>query len=232
MSENNKKDLELRSEKVRNIVGQIPSYLLRTGIYVISIILLALLLISCLIFYKEYETVLAELHCRPAYQTGKMLENGNFYIATSQENICEEQCAGYIKDVKGSMTGLYSHVNGKITYNCKDGDYLKKDDVIFSIIPDTINQILAVSYIVYDKIWKIKINQEVIFYFANGNNVTGYVSYIYPIVVADSATNNLNYKVEATLTCDKNIDPSQIEVIHSMKILVSKKSLLRKILSL
>ncbi|MDR0602770.1 MAG: HlyD family efflux transporter periplasmic adaptor subunit [Bacteroidales bacterium] len=228
----NDKDMELRSEKVRNIVGQIPSYFLRTGIFIISITIFSLLLISCLISYEEYEIVLSELHCRPAYQTGQMLENGNFYITVSHENIHEKQCAGYIKDGKDSIIRLYSHVNGKITYNCKTGDYLKKNDIIFSIIPDTIAQVLAVSYIASDKICKIKINQNVILYLANGNNVKGYISYIYPIVIADSITNNLNYKVEAILNYDKNIDLSQIEVTHKMKILVSKKTLLKKILSL
>ncbi len=42
MSENNK-NIELRSEKVRNIIGQIPSFIVRMGIAVIFVVLLALL---------------------------------------------------------------------------------------------------------------------------------------------------------------------------------------------
>ncbi len=42
MSKNNK-NIELRSEKVRNIIGQIPSFIVRMGIAVIFVVLLALL---------------------------------------------------------------------------------------------------------------------------------------------------------------------------------------------
>ena len=49
MEEKNKKDeknFELRSEKVRSIVGQIPSSLVRYGITIIGIVLLFLLVIA------------------------------------------------------------------------------------------------------------------------------------------------------------------------------------------
>ncbi len=42
MSEN-KRNIELRSEKVRNIIGQIPSRIVRMGIAVIFVVILALL---------------------------------------------------------------------------------------------------------------------------------------------------------------------------------------------
>jgi hypothetical protein len=232
MNEKNQKDMELRSEKVRNIVGQIPPYLLRTGVYMISIILLALLLISCLVSYREYETVPAELHCRPAHQTGKMLESGNFYIVAPRKHIYEKQCIGYIEDGTNSTIRFYSHLNGEITYNCQNGDYLNKGDVIFSIIPDSINQILAISHISSHSISKIKINQDVIFYSPNGDSMKGYISHIYPVKTVDRTTNAASYKVEATLNHDRNVDVSQIGIIYNMKILISKKTLLKKILPL
>lgn len=48
------KDIELRSEKVRNIVGKIPPILLRIGISIISIIILLALLLAYIIPYPEY----------------------------------------------------------------------------------------------------------------------------------------------------------------------------------
>ncbi|SFL08039.1 hypothetical protein SAMN05216357_11243 [Porphyromonadaceae bacterium KH3CP3RA] len=50
MEEN--KQIELRSEKVRNLIGQIPSVLLRYGISIIGISLLMLLVIAAFIPYQ------------------------------------------------------------------------------------------------------------------------------------------------------------------------------------
>jgi hypothetical protein len=49
----NKKEIELRSEKVRNIVGQIPPVLLRRGITIISLVLLVLLVSAYFVPYPE-----------------------------------------------------------------------------------------------------------------------------------------------------------------------------------
>ena len=56
MEEKNKKDeknFELRSEKVRSIVGQIPSSLVRYGITIIGIVLLSLFVIAYFLPYKQ-----------------------------------------------------------------------------------------------------------------------------------------------------------------------------------
>lgn len=56
MEEKNKKDeknFELRSEKVRSIVGQIPSSLVRYGITIIGIVLLFLFAIAYFLPYKQ-----------------------------------------------------------------------------------------------------------------------------------------------------------------------------------
>jgi hypothetical protein len=54
MSEGKKyKDIELRSEKVRNIVGKVPHTLLRIGITIISIIIVVVLALAYIIPYPE-----------------------------------------------------------------------------------------------------------------------------------------------------------------------------------
>ena len=44
-------NMELRSEKVREILGEIPSSLMRWGLLIIAVILLALILVVCLVPY-------------------------------------------------------------------------------------------------------------------------------------------------------------------------------------
>ena len=50
---NLKSDIELRSEKVRNLLGEIPSSLVRWGTVIIIAILLILLLVVCFIPYPH-----------------------------------------------------------------------------------------------------------------------------------------------------------------------------------
>ena len=57
-------NMELRSEKVREILGEIPSSLMRWGLIIIAIILLGLLLVVCLVPYPYSggESILRHLH--------------------------------------------------------------------------------------------------------------------------------------------------------------------------
>ena len=56
------RSFELRSEKVRNIVGQIPSSLVRYGITVIGIVLICILTITYFIPYKQVYSGTATVH--------------------------------------------------------------------------------------------------------------------------------------------------------------------------
>ena len=64
MNENNKnKEIELRSEKVRNLPGEIPPALVRWGTVVIVAIFLVLLIIVCFMPYpySNGESILQHL---------------------------------------------------------------------------------------------------------------------------------------------------------------------------
>lgn len=50
-AENNKDNIELRSEKVRNIIGQMPPFLIRWGNTILIIIVIILLIVG-VYFYK------------------------------------------------------------------------------------------------------------------------------------------------------------------------------------
>lgn len=59
----NSNQIELRSEKVRNIIGTIPSALVRWGIAVITIIFITLMFVIFLVPYQygEGETIFQHL---------------------------------------------------------------------------------------------------------------------------------------------------------------------------
>lgn len=56
------RSFELRSEKVRSIVGQIPSSLVRYGITAIGLVLLCLLAVACFLPYKQVYSGTAAIH--------------------------------------------------------------------------------------------------------------------------------------------------------------------------
>lgn len=57
---------ELRSEKVRSIVGQMPSPLVRYGITAIGLVLLCLLAVACFLPYRQVYSGTATVHETPA----------------------------------------------------------------------------------------------------------------------------------------------------------------------
>ena len=59
---NQERNFELRSEKVRSIVGQIPSSLARYGITAIGFVLLCLLTVAYFLPYKQVYSGTATIH--------------------------------------------------------------------------------------------------------------------------------------------------------------------------
>lgn len=56
------RSFELRSEKVRSIVGQIPSSLVRYGIMIVGVVLLCLLIVAYFLPYKQVYSGTAVVH--------------------------------------------------------------------------------------------------------------------------------------------------------------------------
>jgi hypothetical protein len=61
--ENDKNDIELRSEKVRQLIGEIPPSLIRCGIIIIAVIVIALITAVCFLPYpySNGESILQHL---------------------------------------------------------------------------------------------------------------------------------------------------------------------------
>ncbi len=86
MSENNK-NIELRSEKVRNIIGQIPSFIVRMGIAVIFVVLLALLVVAYFFRFDYTIEVPATLYSgnNQIHYTLEIPQNKIKHIKTNQK---------------------------------------------------------------------------------------------------------------------------------------------------
>ena len=108
MEEKNKKDeknFELRSEKVRSIVGQIPSSLVRYGITIIGIVLLFLFVIAYFLPYKQvYSGVATIREMEPGNPADSVGTTILLRFETKRMNEAEDEQID-IQTPKGSIEG-------------------------------------------------------------------------------------------------------------------------------
>lgn len=221
--------IELRSDKVRNIVGKTPPMLLRIGTIIISFILLSIFLVAYFVPYTNYKKVNLDIYCYPSPKIVYCPEDGYFKFLIEEFSIEEGEKIGYLKNNYDSIIIFYSDLTGKVQLNCKNESFLKKGEIIYSIIPNPIKAIYGVCYISENNAKDVKIGQQVSF--SEGSLVIdGCISSIYAPVVID---NNVFCKMEVKFL---NY-PSDIVVnsLHTRsregKILISKKPILRKFLN-
>ena len=96
--------IELRSEKVRHIIGEIPSRIVRYGITVITIVILGLLIGAYFIPYPE--TISAKVQMTNAYQ-------GTIAIPYKYVNTMASGMTANI-EFEGYDAATYGTANGKI----------------------------------------------------------------------------------------------------------------------
>lgn len=235
------KDIELRSEKVRNIVGKVPPLLLRIGIAVISIIIILLLIAAYSLPYREYKKVEVELFCRPGYQYIAMPVDGNVFMTTSSMQLRQNQQICYIQTGVDSVIRYYAHFEGKVLFYASYGDFLRRGEHIYTIIPDSIKSIYGIAYITEENIARIDSGQPVSFipkptspYI--DDRLIGYISRIYPASSQDGRQDKTLYKVEIEFpgyrsALDDSTFPSFTSNIEGNgQVLISDRPILQRIL--
>ncbi len=194
----NKNDIELRSEKVRNIVGQIPPVLLRKGIAVISIVIIGVIIGSYFIPYPETLTMSVGLYSLPESEIVKASENGFIELNESGENVQKNQVLASLK-ANDSIIPIKSRSEGRLLINCHTQSFVNEGDILFSIVPENIRNVYGILLIPQEKINRIKLGQNVKielmdFPAKSYGLIDGEVSKIYPI-----PDNDAGYKVEVQL---------------------------------
>lgn len=232
MSENNK-DIELRSEKIRNVVGKIPPRMLKIGISIISIVIICVLILAYVIPYPQYKTIPIYFHSNPIVQTEISDTEGMFHQEAKSSTVSKGDKIGWIENGEASITELYSANSGKIIFNVNDGDFVSKNNVLFSIIPDSIQSIYAFGYIDFKEIDNIQVGQAV--------SVIGKIGYkegeivnIYPISEIDTITGQ--YLLKFKISFGKDILKQDISFLfpnntYTAKIQVSTQPILQKALT-
>lgn len=183
------KPVELRSEKMRNIIGQIPSFLIRCGIGVIAVVVVLVLAVCYFIPY--YETVEGKIIIvsNPASEIYISPVEGIFNASQNywqdNQNTFQGDTVGYIKlqfanlisssetSLKDSnyyicasmpadsVVWLIAGMSGKLLVNIAKGERIAKGDQLFAIIPDSIAVVYGRIILPYQLKEKIKEGQEV-----------------------------------------------------------------------
>lgn len=218
-----RKDIELRSEKVRNIVGKIPPATLRIGISIISIIIMLVLVIAYFMPYPQYYNTKVEIIATPEYQILRAPASGLYYSNTvDQTNI------GVIVS-SDSIFQIRSRGEGKIMANSSDSIYVYRNDIVAAIIPDTTLSISGICKISIDKINEIKQGQKISVASSSGKNYMASVSNIDNIQQKDITTGYSYFKV--MIQFDSKLDTPEIfDSMTEGKILVSDMPILKLIL--
>lgn len=218
---NSRQGIELRSEKVRNIVGKIPPVTLRMGIAIISGIIVLVLAVAYFMPYPQYYNTEIEIISTPQYQIVRAAASGYYYNNENKSYI------GIIVS-SDSIIQVKPKIEGKILINSYDSLYVYKDEIIAVIIPDSIFSIAGICRIPTDKINRIRQGQRVNVSLSSGGSYMASVSDIDDILQKDMTTGHPYYKV--MIRFYSQLDTSEIfDRKAEGKILLSAKPILKLI---
>ena len=221
--ERKEKSIELRSEKVRNIIGQIPSALVRSGTLIICIVLMILFVISTFVPYRETISVQIELKTYPQVHFIHSSETGFFLSDSIPSTIQVGSTIGHI--MGGSFAEkIISPITGNVIMNINDEDSIDKGELLCVIIPE--NHICyGIAEIMMEDYNKVKQGSKVIMTLGEGGTINGLVEKKYPL-----SDNQYSYKVRIKFEEDKE-EKKLINTIHNAKIILNDVSILNKFAS-
>ncbi len=178
--------VELRSEKVRNIVGQIPPLLIRQGITIIGITLLILSSMSILIPYRKTIPVKITWCTIPSINMLYTQHIGIFILDSllkykkgdslhrNKKMIKKGQKIGYILH-ENRISTITSPTNGILVLRTFDKTLLDKHSLIGIVIPSHQKKIYASCEIEQSLEKEIYKGQNIIIHLANNRNITASV---------------------------------------------------------
>jgi len=193
--ENKKQHIELRSEKVRNIMGVVPPLLLRQGATIIGLILVVLVGISAIIPYQKNINVQLHLYSIPSLKIVTAPTNGVLLLDNLPTKVTSNSIIAYLQH-NNKLLPIKTPISGKIISNTYHKTAISKGELLFVIIPQNIKICYAEGTIALADKSQIKKGQKVIFTNTRGKLCVGTVTIIYPL-----QTVNNRLKIRIALNC-------------------------------
>ncbi len=151
--------IELRSEKVRSIIGQIPGKIVRYGTAVISLALVSLLIVSSFVKYPVIISVPVQINTNPPAVVLKAPASGDLYFKNKSLYINQSDTIAIIEkyiDDKFQYISIISPGKGYFISNAISNNTIVRDNIIGAIMPDTIANFICHALVPYNNIGKIK----------------------------------------------------------------------------
>jgi hypothetical protein len=220
MSEN--KNIELRSDKARSLIGQVPSVLLRYGIVLIGFIMLLLIGIASIIPYQESISISAEVKTSPNSFLIKASQSGYILLVTEDKNIEEGDTFAYQQNSQG-VTEIIVPVSGDLNCIVTNRDSIIKGEVV-AIITSKKVRYYAIARISSLVISKVKKGEKVLFDTSEGM-IMAKVTKLKTIM---GTKDESQVYIEFDKEHNKNLVP---KMNLEGKIVISNQSLLRRLLN-
>lgn len=165
------KSIELRSEKVRNIIGQVPSALVRNGTLAICITLVILLLVTVIIPYRETVSVVVKMDTYPETHFLYSPKSGFFVSDSIRKKTNEGSIIGHIID-ENAIENITSPIKGELLMNISSECFIEKGKLICVIIPSN-HVLFGIVEIPIEDYCKIKEDNEMKIVLDGGETISG-----------------------------------------------------------
>lgn len=217
-------DIELRSEKVRNIIGRMPSYFTRNGVYIVLGFIVLIFICLSIIPYSESVDATIVIKTDPNSEILKSPIDGLIsYNINNKQHIYPKSTIASIEN-NDLCLDIKSIISGTVITHSKNRSFIKKGDLICEILPDSIKSIYGELYIPVESGKKIHENIPVNIMMNKGMYLVGFVSRKEYGNQADSV------KIEVSIL-NKDYKFNSQEYGHA-RILIYNKKLLHRLLLL
>jgi hypothetical protein len=215
-----KKNIELRSEKVRSIIGQVPSVLLRYGMVLIGIVLLLLIGIAAFIPYQESLPISAEVETSPNSVLLRASYSGHILWESKLKTVSKGEVLGY-EQTRDSLFAIRASLSGKLCCIVQNRDAITKGEVLAVITPKGSMTYYAMAKVPQSLLFKVNQGEKVLFNSLVGV-IVGRISNEYPVLDA-----NINSSIRIVFE-DKLPQNITAKTILQGKIIISEKSFLER----
>lgn len=222
-TKNKEKSIELRSEKVRNIVGQIPSLLIRQGILIIGLVLLVLLGVSAFIPYKETMKITVTLATIPKSVFLHSPKKGEI-VFTGKKQVEKEEIVAKCIAVD-SVYSLYATKKGKVLEAISNKELVDKGEFVTVIIPQNDTSFYGTFEINSRLQQKIQVGQKVVLK-VEAVDLIGKITYKYPNLLGETKTTR--YRIDFQKQIPIDLPPKSVS---DGELTLSEQAVLYKIMN-
>jgi hypothetical protein len=213
-----KKNIELRSEKVRSIIGQVPSVLLRYGMALIGLVLLLLVGIAAFIPYQESLPISVEVETSPNSMLLRASQSGHILWESKSKTVSKGDVWGY-EQTLDSLLAIRASLSGELRCIVQNRDAITKGEALAVITPKGDLTYYAMAKVPQSLL--IKVNQgEKVLLNSSGGIIVGRISKKYLVLDA-----NVDASIRIVFE-DKLPQTISAKTILQGKIIISEKSFL------